>query len=118
MPINRLLPATFALALAATAAPVLAQDLYIGTVDVQKDQVILTRCDLAQNRYVLRDRPGEPETPVADLRARLKTLKAPVYVEVFGAYAELGEDSALDVIGLENLTAGKSCHLIDALPAD
>lgn len=94
-----------------------AQDVYIGTVDVQKDQVVLTRCDLAQNLYVLRDRKGERDKPVADLRQRLKTLKAPVYVEVFGAFAEIGDTNALDVIALENVTAGKSCHLIDALPS-
>ena len=104
-----------ALALALTGGPVLAQDLYIGTVGIEKDQVVLTRCDLAGNRYILRDRQGEPKRPVADLRERLKTLKSPVYVEVLGQYAEQGEDNALDVIGLENLKAGKSCHLADAL---
>ena len=111
------LVALAAIAMAACAAPALAQDLYIGTVDVQKDQVILTRCDLVQNRYVLRDRPGE--TPVAQLRARLKTLKAPVYVEVFGAYVEVPDEdgNGLDVIGLDKITAGKSCHLTDALPS-
>lgn len=102
----------------AAATPVLAQDLFIGTLDVRKDQVVLTRCDLAQNRYVLRDRPDNADKPVAQLHERLKTLKAPVYVEVFGEYAEIGGEygNALDVIGLENLTAGKSCHLLDALP--
>jgi hypothetical protein len=114
---NRRILGLAALAVAASAAPALAQDLYIGTVDVQKDQVILTRCDLVQNRYVLRDREGQ--TLVAKLRARLTTLKAPVYVEVFGDYVEVqGEDgNGLDVIGLEHVTAGKSCHLVDALPA-
>ena len=116
------LAALFVLAAVATAAaPALAQDLYIGTVDVQKDQVILTRCDLVQNRYVLSDRPKDEGdgTPVAGLRERLKTLKAPVYVEVIGEYVEVqGEDgNGLEVIALENLTAGKSCHLTDALPA-
>jgi len=107
------------LGLAATAAPALAQDLFIGTVDVRKDQVVLTRCDLAQNRYVLRDRDGEADKPVAKLRERLKTLKAPVYAEVIGDYVEVqGEDgNGLDVIGLENVTAAKSCHLVDALSA-
>lgn len=92
-----------------------AQDLYVGTVALEKDAVVLTRCDLVQNRYVLRDRKGERAQPVAELRQRLKTPKAPVYVEVIGDYAEQGEDNVLDVIGLENLKAGKSCHLSDAL---
>ncbi|KSB90940.1 hypothetical protein AS593_12340 [Caulobacter vibrioides] len=106
-----------ALLLGTSAGAALAQDLYIGTLEVKKDQVILTRCDLAANRYVLRDREGEQEKPVARLREKLKALKAPVYVEVIGEYAEIeGEDgAALDVIGLENLKAGKSCHLTDAL---
>ncbi|KRA62605.1 hypothetical protein ASD89_22695 [Caulobacter sp. Root656] len=108
-----------ALAIAVAAAPAAAQDLFIGTVDVQKDQVILTRCDLAQNRYVLRDRQGEADKPVAKLRERLKTLKAPVYAEVIGEYVEVqGEDgNGLEVTGLDNVTPAKSCHLLDALPA-
>ena len=43
---SSLIGALCALAVTAVAGPVLAQDLYIGTVDIQKDQVILTRCDL------------------------------------------------------------------------
>ena len=111
------LAALCALAVMATAAPALAQDLYIGTVDIQKDEVILIRCDLVENRYVLRDRKGQ--TPVAKLRARLNTLKAPVYVEVIGEYAEVETEdgNGLDVISLEHVTAGKSCHLADALPS-
>ncbi len=100
-----------------SATPAVGQDLYIGTVEAKGEQIILNRCDLVQNRYILRDRPAERDKPVAKLRERLKTLKAPVYVEVFGEYAEQGEDNALDVISLENLKAGKSCHLTDALPS-
>lgn len=111
---NRLVLAAIAVAL--SAAPALAQDLYIGTVEVLKDQVVLTRCDLVQNRYILRDGKDASEKPVAKLRDQLKTLKAPVYVEAFGQYAEQGEDNVLDVVSLENIKAGKSCHLMDALP--
>jgi hypothetical protein len=114
---NRIAIGALAAIIVLPGAPALAQDLYIGTVDVQKNQVILTRCDLTENRYVLRDRNDEREKPVANLRERLKTLKAPVYVEVFGQYVEQGEDNALDVIGLENIKAGKSCHLADVLPS-
>jgi len=115
----RRVSALCALALAVAAAPALAQDLYVGTVDVRKDQVILTRCDLAQNRYVLRDREDGAEKPVARLRERLKTLRAPVYAEVIGDYVEVqGEDgNGLEVIALENVSAARSCHLVDALPA-
>lgn len=112
---NRIL--ALAMVAAMSGGPAVAQDLYVGTVEVQGGQVILNRCDLVQNRYVLRDRPAERDKLVAKLRERLKTLKAPVYVEVFGQYAEQGDDNALDVIGLENIKGGKSCHLTDALPS-
>lgn len=110
-------PRTFAIlafALVAAASPGLAQDLFIGTIEAGKDQVVLVRCDLGQNRYLLRDRAGQ--AALADLRARLKDLKAPVYVEVVGEYAEIDGGHALDVIALENVTPAKSCHLLDALP--
>ncbi|TCS10199.1 hypothetical protein [Caulobacter sp. BK020] len=113
------LAALCALAATAAAAPAVAQDLFIGTVEVRQDQVVLTRCDVAQNRYVLRDRQGEADKPVARLRERLKTLKAPVYAEVIGDYVEIQDEegAGLDVIGLDNVTPAKSCHLLDALPA-
>jgi hypothetical protein len=114
---NRVAFSALAAVFTLSSAAAQAQDLYIGTVSVEKGQVLLTRCDLARNRYSLRDRKAEREKPVAELRERLKTLKAPVYVEIFGQYAELGADNALDVIALENVTAGKSCHLTDVLPA-
>ena len=34
-----------------------------------------------------------------------------------GVDLRLGDGNGLDVISLENITAGKSCHLIDALPS-
>jgi len=97
------------------AAPAGAQDLYIGTVKVEGDQLVLTRCDLASNRYVLKD--GAPEAPAAALRARLPKLKAPVYAEVFGEYEEDGDGNALRVLAIEGVEGGKSCHLLDALEA-
>ena len=33
-------------------------DIFIGTLAVEKNDVILTRCDLVQNRYILRDAKG------------------------------------------------------------
>ena len=97
------------------AATAWAQDLYIGTVKVENDQMVLTRCDLVENRYVLRD--GTPDAPVAALAARLATLKAPVYAEVIGEYEEDGDGNALRVLDIQGVQAGKSCHLLDVPPA-
>lgn len=95
------------------AAPAGAQDLYVGTVKVEGEHLVLTRCDLASNRYVLKD--GAPEAPAAALRARLPSLKAPVQAEVFGEYEEDGDGNALRVLAIEGVEAGRSCHLLDAL---
>ena len=111
---QRLTIPVLSLALLMIAATARAQDLYIGTVKVERDAIVLTRCDLVENRYVLKD--GAPEAPVAALRARLATLKAPVYAEVIGEYEEDGEGNALRVLEIQGVEADKSCHLLDALP--
>ncbi|EJL34363.1 hypothetical protein PMI01_01664 [Caulobacter sp. AP07] len=115
MPRQRLVTPLLSLALLTVAATAQAQDLYIGTVKVERDQVVLTRCDLVENRYVLKD--SAPEEPVAALAARLATLKAPVYAEVIGEYEEDGDGNALRVIDIQNVQADKSCHLLDAASA-
>jgi hypothetical protein len=104
-----------ALALLATAATAQAQDIFIGTVKIEQDQVVLTRCDAARNRYVLKD--GAPEKPVAALAARLATLKAPVQATVIGEYEADGDGNALRVNDIQDVEAGTSCHLLDALSA-
>jgi hypothetical protein len=114
MPRQRLTTPLLSLALLTVAATAHAQDVYIGTVKVERDQVVLTRCDLVENRYVLKD--GAPEAPVAALRTRLATLKSPVYAEVIGEYEEDGDGNALRVVDIENVQADKSCHLLDGLP--
>jgi hypothetical protein len=89
-----------------------AQDIFIGTVGIERGQLVLTRCDLVENRYVLKD--GAPEKPVAALAARLATLKAPVQAEVIGEYEADGDGNALRVIDIQNVQPGQSCHLLDA----
>jgi len=98
-----------------TAGAAQAQDIYIGTVRFDEGAVWLDRCDLAGNRYILRD--AAPDKPVARLKARLATLKGPVYAEVIGQYEEDGDANVLRVLGVEGVQGGKSCHLLDALDA-
>lgn len=84
-------------------------DIFIGTLAVEKDDVVLTRCDLAQTRYVLHDAQGASAVAAyaGDGRA--------AYGEVIAAYREEHGRPALDVSAIENVTPGKNCHLIDAL---
>ncbi len=88
-----------------------ARDLYIGTLSVEAGKAILKRCDIAENRYVLRDAPDNETNAVAKL---LKSgLSA--YGEVIGTYDEDNGVSRLAVHAIDNITPGKSCHLGDAL---
>lgn len=104
------------LAIIAIAAPTAsAMDLYIGTLFVRDDAVVLERCDLAQTRYVLRDAAG------ADAVAALRAMPPPAsgfwYGEVIGDYFETADGQGLEVSAIDALTPGRSCHLIDALDA-
>jgi hypothetical protein len=88
-----------------------ARDFYIGTLGVEDGQVILKRCDITGNRYVLRDAPDSETKVIANF---LKSGTS-AYGEVIGSYDEEGGVNRLAVHAIDNLTPGKSCHLGDAL---
>lgn len=97
--------------IAALHSGAVARDLYIGTLSVEAGKAVLKRCDIAENRYVLRDAPDSETNAVA------KLLKSdlPVYGQVIGSYDEDDGIGRLAVHAIENVTPGKSCHLGDAL---
>jgi len=111
--LKRTMAALSATALLAAAMPASAGlDLFIGTLTIENGEVVLTRCDIVQNRYVLKDLATTKA--VATLLTKLPTMKGPVYAEVIGEYAEDGKGgNLLNVDGIENVTAGKTCHLLD-----
>lgn len=86
------------------AAP---RDIFIGTMAMENGQPVLTRCDAASNRYVLRDAPGTHAVVdwVRDGR--------PAYGEVIAVYRETAGKPGLTVFAIEHLTPAKSCHLQD-----
>lgn len=94
-----------------TAGAAQAQDLFTGTVHVHEGVAWMDRCDLGGTRYILRD--VEAGRPVADLTAKLATLKGPVTVEVIADYAEEGENHILRVLEVESVQPEHSCHLLD-----
>lgn len=99
------------IALAAAALPVQeGADVFIGTVELDGNALILRRCDLVENRYALVDAPG------GHTMDKLRKTRLPAYGEVIARYVE-GADggSILQVHSIENLTPGKNCHLSDAL---
>jgi hypothetical protein len=102
-------PVLIGMALAA-ATPAAAQsqpDIFIGTLAREQGEVILTRCDLARTRYLLRD--GDGSRAVAGFRA----APAPAYAEVIGEYREEGGRPALKVAGFAAQDTRRSCHFSD-----
>lgn len=95
----------------ATLAQETGLDSFIGTLSVEQGDVILTRCDLGNARYLLRDAAG------AKAVARYRNDGTPAYADVIARDSEEGSRNVLTVTDLADLTPGKSCHLLDALDA-
>jgi hypothetical protein len=96
---------------AATVAQETGLDSFVGTLSVEQGNVILTRCDIGNARYLLRDAAG------AKAVARYRKDGTPAYADVIARYSEEGSRNVLTVTDLADLTPGKSCHLLDALDA-
>ena len=96
-----------ALAAATPAAAQSGPDIFIGTLASEQGEVILTRCDLARTRYLLRDDKG------SHLIAGYKADPVPGYAEVIGRYQEERGAPALMVSGFAARDPGRSCHLSD-----
>jgi hypothetical protein len=100
---------------AQAGAEVPQPDIFIGTMIVEKGEVILNRCDAANNRYVLRDDTLTKSDAVARYTAQHTTTSLPIYAEVYGRYFETQGRSGLDVLDIDNLTPGRDCHLLSAI---
>ncbi|ENX63895.1 MULTISPECIES: hypothetical protein [Acinetobacter] len=90
-----------------------SMDIFIGTLTIQDNKAILTRCDIAQNEYVLKDADWSKEKAVSDFLSKATKLKQPIYAEVIAAYKSEKDINILLVDSIENLTEAKSCHLAD-----
>ncbi|WP_336937390.1 hypothetical protein [Acinetobacter modestus] len=88
-------------------------DIFIGTLSIKDKNAILTRCDMAQNEYVLKDADWSNEKAVSDFLSKATTLKQPIYAEVIAAYKNEKDINILLVDSIDNLTEAKSCHLAD-----
>lgn len=90
-----------------------SMDIFIGTLTIQDNKAILTRCDMAQNEYVLKDADWSNEKAVSGFLSKATTLKQPIYAEVIAAYKNEKDINILLVDSIDNLTEAKSCHLAD-----
>ncbi|MBD8620638.1 hypothetical protein IFT67_17080 [Sphingomonas sp. CFBP 13728] len=86
-------------------------DSFIGTLAIERGEVILTRCDLAASRYLLRDVPG------AQAVTRYRKDRRRASADVMGSYSKEGDRNILTVAEFLDYQPGKSCHLSDTLDA-
>ncbi len=90
-----------------------ARDIYIGTISIQDDRLVLKRCDVVQNTYELID--IAEGGPVSRFLAVHASDSGRWYAEVIGDYEDRSGQKTLRVLALENVKAEKGCHLLDAL---
>ena len=95
--------------LAQSAPPENMADIFIGSLSVEDGTAILTRCDLGNSRYRLRDARGHHA--VADY---LRTGQ-PAVADVFGVYSETNGQDSLQVIAIEGRDNATDCHLTSVM---
>lgn len=88
-----------------------SMDIFMGTLTIQDNKAILTRCDIAQNEYVLKDADWSKQKAVSGFLSKATKLKQPIYAEVIAAYKSEKDINILLVDSIDNLTEAKSCHL-------
>jgi len=113
--IRALAPACALVAQLPLACRAFAQDVYVGTLEYRQQRLVLRRCDLSQTVYLLRDVAPRPAGAVTRFTADHPERQGHWYAEVIGTYKNERGRHALEVSDLQNVQAGKSCHLSDAL---
>lgn len=89
-----------------------AQDLFTGMVVTDEQGLVLERCHLGGTRYRLIAADGAD-----DPLARLRGQKGLIQIAVIARYRADGEAHVLEVLSVERITVGRSCHLFDAVEA-
>lgn len=91
-----------------------AQDLFTGMIVADGESLVLERCHLGKTRYRLTAAPdAEGGDPLARLRGGDRVLQA----ELIARYRADGEGHGLEVLSVERIVPGQSCHLLDAVGA-
>lgn len=93
-------------------APAHAQDFFTGMVVTDEHGLVLERCHLGGTRYRLIAADGADDPLV-----RLRGQKGLIQIDVIARYRAEGEAHVLEVLSVERITVGRSCHLFDAVDA-
>lgn len=77
-------------------------------------ELVLERCHVGKTRYRLTAAPdADGDDPLAQLRGKDGLLQA----QVIARYRAEGDGHGLEVLSVERILFGKSCHLVDAVEA-
>jgi hypothetical protein len=91
-----------------------AQDIFTGMIVTDGTELVLERCHVGKTRYRLSAAPdADGGDPLAQLRGNDGLLQA----EIIARYRAEGEAHGLEVLSVERIMPGKTCHLIEAVEA-
>ena len=88
------------------------QDLYTGTISLEGDKLILTRCDVAKSQYTLTDTEGENTSLIKQLPEQIKDKSKKVSIGVLAEYQDNNGENVL-LVNKFNYAKIGSCHLSD-----
>lgn len=103
---------TFGISLIVLPAGAHAQDVFTGMVIADNQELVLERCHVGKTRYRLIAAPDSGD-PLAQLRGKDGLVQA----DIFAHYRADGDGHVLEVMAVENIEQGKTCHLVDAIEA-
>jgi hypothetical protein len=109
---SRLLQIAFAFSAIVFPFQAYAQDLFIGMVVEDGSGLVLERCQAGKTRFRLQAAEGTDD-PLEEIRGK----KGLVQARIYGHYRAEGDGHALDVLGVDGVQFGKTCHLVEAIEA-
>ncbi|MBK6708310.1 MAG: hypothetical protein IPG54_12815 [Sphingomonadales bacterium] len=89
-----------------------AQDIFTGMIVTDGQNLMLERCHAGKTRYRLMA-AADAGDPLAQLRGKGDLLQA----QLIARYRADGDTHILEVMSVESVLSGKSCHLLDAIEA-
>lgn len=98
----------FAAMASSCALAAATDDLFTGTLTIEQGKSILTRCDAAENRYMLIDRRADRTRVLSEYAA-----PAGEVFDVIGTADDAREATTLTVHGITKRTPRPICHMID-----
>lgn len=97
----------------ANPAPDYNLDFFTGSIEMKGKDMILRRCDAAENSYILRPSPRAKANYLNKLRA--KKLPPKNTTTLIAHYVEINGKDGLEIFNISEIKRDKSCHLSELL---